>query len=106
MPAKPTTKRAVVAETFGIPVDPDDISYVNFLYARRHLSTFAERGHREVCYITEIDAIEQAILKTLDRIRARDGEKIFPGSRQLAEAIDIVVSERPRARSGMHEAHV
>jgi hypothetical protein len=107
MPAKPTTKRAVVAETFGIPVDPDDISYVNFLYARRHLSTFAERGRRELCYITEIDAIEQAILKTLDRIRARDGEKIFrEATGYLREAIDIVVSERPRARSGMHEAHV
>ena len=35
MPPKPWTKRAIVAETFGIPTDPDDISYVNFLYARR-----------------------------------------------------------------------
>jgi hypothetical protein len=100
MPAKPWTKRAVVAETFGIPSDPDDISYVNFLYARRHLSTIAERDRRELCYITEVDAVEQTILKTLDRIRARDGEKIFrEAAGYLREAVDIVVSERPQARS-------
>jgi hypothetical protein len=107
MPAKPWTKRAVVAETFGIPSDPDDISYVNFLYARRHLSTIAERDRRELCYITEVDAVEQTILKTLDRIRARDGEKIFrEAAGYLREAVDIVVSERPRARSRANGAAV
>jgi hypothetical protein len=70
--------------------------------------TSTESGAAEAAVnITEIDAIEQAILKTLDRIRARDGEKIFrEAAGYLREAIDIVVSERPRARSGMHEAHV
>jgi hypothetical protein len=35
---------------------------VNFLYARRHLSTIAERDRRELCYITEVDAVEQTWL--------------------------------------------
>jgi hypothetical protein len=72
------------------------------------LSTIAERDHRELCYITEVDAVEQTILKTLDRIRARDGEKIFrEAAGYLREAVDIVVSERPaRTKANGAAAHV
>jgi hypothetical protein len=46
-------------------------------------------------------------VKTLDRIRARDGEKIFrEAAGYLREAVDIVVSERPQARTNVNGAAV
>ncbi len=81
MPAKPQAisakaKREAVAEAFGnIPVDSENL---NFLYSRRHLATAVEeRGWRELQYIVELDELEQHVLTVLDRIRGRDGTKIF-----------------------------
>jgi hypothetical protein len=76
--AKPKkTKLETIAEVFGIPVDPEDTDYVRFLYDRRDLATVAERGHREVRYIIEVQDVEQVIWQALDRIRERDGKRIF-----------------------------
>jgi|ERR1700730_13481882 hypothetical protein len=83
MPAKPKTgakvgakaKREAIAKVFGdVPVDSENM---NFLYSRRHLETVRERGRRELNYIVEFDELEMLIWKTLDRIRDRDGERIF-----------------------------
>ena len=32
-------KREAVAATFGISVDPEDVDFIDFMYARRHLAT-------------------------------------------------------------------
>jgi hypothetical protein len=38
------TKYQAVARTFGVPVDPEDVDFIDFMYARRHLATVPERG--------------------------------------------------------------
>jgi len=71
-------KLAVIAKVFGnMPVDPEDADYIRFLYTRRNCATVPENGYRELKYLVEIDELETAIRQTLDRIRKRDGEKIF-----------------------------
>jgi hypothetical protein len=84
MPAKPKAsakvgakaKREAIAEAFGsIPVDSE--KYMNFLHSRRHLATVRDGKWREPKYIVELCELEQAILKTLDRIHERDGARIF-----------------------------
>jgi hypothetical protein len=87
MPAKPKAKprsakigakakREAVTKVFHQKnLDPE---YLDFLYSRRHLATVREpAGHRELKYIVELDELETAISKTLDRIRKRDGMKYF-----------------------------
>jgi hypothetical protein len=88
-------KREAVAATFGIPVDPEDVEFIDFMYARRDLATVRERGHRELQYVVEIDNIEHLIIKMLGRIRKRDGEKIFREAATYPSAtIDGAMSER------------
>jgi hypothetical protein len=83
MPAKPKAgakvgakaKREAIAKAFAnIPVDSENM---DFLYNRRHLATVRDGKWRELKYVIEFDELEQAIWKTLDRIRKRDGTKIF-----------------------------
>lgn len=73
------TKHKAIAEKFGVQqVDPEDIGWTNFMYSRRHCGTVPdERWGRELAYIIEITDLEAAIRKTLDRIRKRDGARIF-----------------------------
>lgn len=71
-----SAKVAAVTETFG-KVDPKDASHVQFLYARRGCATVRERGRRELIYVIELDEVERLTLTTLDRIRERDGERIY-----------------------------
>jgi hypothetical protein len=52
-------KCRAIAEVFGVPVDPEDTDYVRFLYDRRDLATVAERSHRELAYVIEIDDLEK-----------------------------------------------
>jgi hypothetical protein len=102
MPAKISAKqkREAVARTFG-PVDPDERQYTNLLSARRHLATVPERGHRELTYVIELDELDHAIWTALDRIRERDGDRIFRESaRHLRRAVDLSMQEaKPRRRS-------
>jgi hypothetical protein len=103
------TKREAVTATFGVPVDPEDVSYIDFMFARRHLATVRERGHRELRYIIEIDDLELAITTTLARIRERDGDKIFREAASfLREAVDWASENRhhlPRGKA-REAAHV
>jgi hypothetical protein len=76
MRATSKAKRAAIAEAFGdVPVDSTNI---DFLYSRRHLATVRDGRPRarELRYIIEFDELQQAIWKTLDRIRKRDGARI------------------------------
>jgi hypothetical protein len=91
-------KRKTVAAIFGV-IDPED-SYTNFLFERRHLATVPERGGRELQYVVELDDLSHGITTTLDRIRERDGKKIFREvATYLREAIDSATERRHRARS-------
>jgi hypothetical protein len=97
-------KREAVAAIFGV-ADPED-DYVNFLYQRRHLETVAGTAGRELQYVAELDDLEHALITTLDRMRERDGEKIFRESAcYLRQAIDIAMSER-RPRGNGAAIHV
>jgi hypothetical protein len=71
----------------NIPVDSENI---DFLYSRRHLATVRDGKWRELKYVTEFDELERVIWKTLDRIRKRDGIKIFK------EATDRIVESVAR----------
>jgi hypothetical protein len=93
--------RKAIYETFGdIPVDSENL---NFLYSRRHLATVPDGKWRELRYVVELDELEQAIWKTLDRIRERDGARIFKeAASYLHESIDVgekAESVRRKARS-------
>jgi hypothetical protein len=100
-------KREAIAATFGVPVDPEDTDYIDFMYARRNLATVPERGHRELAYVVELDDLEHLITTTLDRIRARDGEKIFREvATHLREAVDSTIGRRHQARRKADAAHV
>ena len=94
------TKREIVAKTFGIPVDPVDREYIDFMYARRRLATVPERGGRELAYVAEWDETESAIWAMLDRIRARDGLEVCREvAGNLIEGIGLAMCEsRHRAR--------
>jgi hypothetical protein len=70
-------KREAIAKSFGkIEIDSDQ---VNFLYTRRHLTIVRDPvlGGLGLKYVIEFDELEQVIWKTLQRIRKRDGMKIF-----------------------------
>jgi hypothetical protein len=99
MPAKPRIgvkqNCEIVARTFG-PVDPDDISDINFLYARRHLATLPGRRGRDLRYVIELQELEELIGTTLDRVRERDGERIGKeAAAYLHDAVDLSVSRNP-----------
>ena len=85
MPAKPkATKRPsiaakakAVAAMFG---EPEPRETLDFCYRRRHLGTTPDvvcGGVREFKYIIELTDLDHAISTTLNRIRERDGVKIF-----------------------------
>lgn len=91
-------KRAAVEKTFGIPVDPEEVEFIDFMFARRRLATVPGRRGREPAYLAEILDTEEAYWQTLDRIRERDGEKIFrEAATYLREAVDSMSERRPRA---------
>jgi hypothetical protein len=75
-------KREAVAATFGIPVDPEDVNYTNFLFQRRHLATVPDGNGRELAYVAELDELEHAIIMGLDRIRARAMARKSSGQRR------------------------
>jgi hypothetical protein len=77
MPAKSKINKLEALEaTFG-PLDPEDVSYINFLHARRHCATVPGRpGHRELAYVVELQELEEMIWTLLDRICERDGYRI------------------------------
>jgi hypothetical protein len=78
-------KYKAVVETFGIPVDPEDVGYIDYMFSRRGLTTVPERGGgRELAYIVEWDETEHLIWTMLDRIRDRDGREI---SREVAGSL-------------------
>jgi hypothetical protein len=92
------TKYKTVAKTFGVPVDPEDVEYIDFMYAWRHLATVPDGNGRELAYVVELDDLSHAITTTLDRIRERDGEKIFrEAASYLREAVDSASERRHRA---------
>ena len=66
-------------------------------YARQDLSTVQKGEAVGVRYIIEVQDLEQTITETLDRIRERDGEKIF---REAAEHVlaDVAMLVEARAR--------
>ena len=75
--ANARVKRKAIADRFGnVEINSENL---NFLYRRRHLTIVRDPvlGGRELKYVIEFDNLEQTIRKTLDRIRKRDGIKIF-----------------------------
>lgn len=99
------TKYQAVVKTFGVPVDPEDVDFIDFMYARRHLATVPEGGWRELAYIIEVDEMEHAITSGLDRIRARDGDRICKeAASYLRKAVDLALSARHQARTKANEA--
>lgn len=99
------TKYQAVVKTFGVPVDPKDVDFIDFMYARRHLATVPERGWRELAYVIEVDELEHAIITGLDRIRARDGDRTCKeAASYLRNAVDLAMSARHRARNKANEA--
>src|SRR3954447_19021093 len=76
-------KREAVAEAFG-DVPNLDPAHLNFLDAGRNRATVFAGKAVEVQYIVEVQDLEQHVKETLDRIRARDGDKIF---REAAEHV-------------------
>jgi hypothetical protein len=85
MPAKPkATKRPTTAANAkavaGIFREPEPPETLDFRYRRRHLETTPDHACgtvREFKYIIEVTDLEHVISTTLDRIRKRDGAKIF-----------------------------
>jgi hypothetical protein len=108
MSAKPKTsaKREAVAKVFG--KHPVDSTHLNFLHARRHLATVKDGRWRELAYVIELDELEQHVWTTLDRIRERDGAKIF---KEVAErlvdsvAASIEDNEKQRGRRRVRRAN-
>jgi|SRR5260221_10412959 hypothetical protein len=109
MPAKPKTnakvsakaKREAIAKALpAVKVYPENM---DFLYSRRHLATVRDPdlGGRELRYIVEFDELEQAIWKTLDRIRKRDGLKIFKevADRIVGSVAVTIENSKKRERS-------
>src|SRR6266576_947967 len=100
MPANAKTKRQAIAETFGTnQVDPEDIAFTNFLYARRHCATVRDGKWRELRYVVELQDLEETISKTLDRIRERDGAKICREvTDRLVDSIAVTAPARRQNR--------
>jgi len=89
-------KREGVAEAFG-DVPNLDPAHLNFLNARRNPATVRAGKAVEVRYIVEVQELEQHIKETLDKIRARDGDKIF---REAAEHVIEDVATLVEVRGG------
>ena len=82
-------KRAAIKKAFGrdIPIDSQSI---DFFFARRNLAKTRLGKWRDLKYVDELFDLEMVIWKTLDRIRARDGMKIFnEAADYLARAIRL-----------------
>jgi hypothetical protein len=97
MPTKPQTsaKRQAVAKVFG--KHPVDSEHLNFLHARRHLATVKDGRWRELAYIVELDELEQHVWTALDRIRERDGVKIFKeAAARLADSVAASIEDNGR----------
>jgi hypothetical protein len=96
MSAKPATaKRIAVAKVFG--KHPLDSAHLNFLHARRHLATVKDGRWRELAYIVELDELEQHVWTALDRIRERDGVKIFKEvAARLADSVAASIEDNGR----------
>jgi len=97
------TKLAAIRESFGdIPLHPDEPEYVRFMYARRGLATVpgVKKGSRDLRYVIEAQDLQAAVCEALDRIRTRDGEKIFQEvAAHLIDGLRTMRSEtRPHAR--------
>jgi hypothetical protein len=88
-------KREAVPEAFG-DVPNLDPAHLNILYARRDLSTVQKGEAVGVRYIIDVQDLERTITETLDRIRERDGEKIF---REAAEHVLADVAMLVEARA-------
>src|SRR3954464_8015593 len=87
-------KREAVAEAFG-DVPNLDPAHLNFLYAGRNRATVGAGKAAEVQYVVEVQDLEQRIKETLDRIRARDGDKIFrEAAEHVIEDVATVVQVR------------
>jgi hypothetical protein len=85
------SKRSAVKAVFGnIPVDTENLDW---LYVRRHLATVPDGRWRELAYIVELDELEAVVLKTIDRIRKRDGAKI---AREVADRLADSLAEMSR----------
>jgi hypothetical protein len=70
-------KAKAVAAIFG---EPEPRETLDFCYRRRHLETTPDvacGGGREFKYIIELTDLDHTISTTLNRIRKRDGAKIF-----------------------------
>lgn len=94
--ASAMAKREAIAAVFGdVPVDSENM---NFLYHRRHLAIVRDRRWNELKYIVDFDNLEHAISKTLDRILARDGRKIFEevAERLISSINEAIDRRRPR----------
>jgi hypothetical protein len=115
MPAKPKTKRATnpsmkgkreaIIKVFG-GFDAE-AGMEDFLYSRRHLATDRDptkRGRREPKYIGEYYELEEAIEKTLGRIHARDGAKIFKEVSDLLLSIIATEIEHRTGPKGLRRA--
>jgi hypothetical protein len=75
-------KREPIATTLGNVLDSE---YADFLYSRRHLAMVRKGNWVGPRYIVELQELEQAMSKVLDRIRKRDGTEFFN------EAVDHVL---------------
>jgi hypothetical protein len=106
-------REAAVAEVFGTnQVDPEDIAFTNFLFARRRCATVRNGKWRELRYVIELQDLEQVIWKTLDQIRDRDGMKIFKeAAEELIGSVEVSIennggrgrrTRRPDNRSAAH----
>jgi hypothetical protein len=93
------TKLEAVTEKFGVPPDPEDVDYINFMYARRGLATVPGRCGRDPCYIVELQDLEMVIWETLDRIYERDGARFWrEAGSYLANAVTVSMRNPPARR--------
>jgi hypothetical protein len=99
MSIRTKTKLEVITEKFGVPPDPEDVDYVNFMHARRDLATVPGRCGRDPCYIVELQDLEMVIWETLDRIYERDGARFWrEAGSYLHEAVTAKMQNRPSRR--------
>jgi hypothetical protein len=102
MPAKPKAsakvgakaKREAIAKALpGVKVYPENM---DFLDRRRHLATVRDGKSRELQYIVEFDELEQAIWKTLDRIRKRDGKIFKEVADRIVGSVAVSIENREK----------
>jgi hypothetical protein len=95
MPAKSKINKLEALEaTFG-PLDPEDVSYINFLHARRHCATVPGRpGHRELAYVVELQELPHLRARRLSHRQGSGGPSAARGRRRDAgEAAPIGFAE-------------